>query len=117
MNAQAIIDRGSTVLGRRFASDRVRLALAIAAVEAILVVLGVVAWWAVIVFAAGATALAIWLRQEQPTHPLRPVVWVAAVSQLFVVAVPVIVTFILGVVTVVVVVAAIAALFLLLRDR
>lgn len=117
VNAQAVIDHGTTRLGRRLDADRVKVAVAIAAVEGILVLAGVIAWWAVVVLAIGATALTVWISREHPRHPARPLLWVAAVSQLLVVLVPILVTFVLGLVAVVIVAAVVVALYLLLSGR
>jgi hypothetical protein len=94
-----------------------QLALAIAAVEAILVLAGIVPWWLAVAAAAASVAAYLLLGRDHRSPAVRSPAWVAVVSQLAVVLVPVAVVLI-GVLVLVVLIALMAgALAVLLLDR
>ena len=117
MASDVLIEHGETRLARRVRQNRVKIALAIAAFEGILVLAGAIPWWLVVLLALGAlAAYAAWGR-EHPSADVRVVTWTAAVSQLVVVLVPVLAGALVVVAALAVVALAAVALAVLLLDR
>lgn len=113
-----IVEHRESRFARRLRRRRLQVALAVAAVEAILVVVvGAIPWWLVVALAVGAVAGYIWLGRDHRNPTLRAASWVAAVSQLIVVLVPVAIVLIGLLAIVLVVLLAAAALAALLLDR
>ena len=82
MTSHLLIEHGETRLARRIRQNRVKVALAIAAVEGILVLAGAIPWWLVVALALGSLgAYAAWGRDARAPD-VRVVTWTAAVSQL-----------------------------------
>jgi hypothetical protein len=112
-----VIEHGETAFSRRLRRRRLQLALAIAAVEAILVLAGLVPWWLAVAAAVASVAAYLLLGRDHRSAAVRSVTWVAAVSQLTVVLVPVAVVLV-GVLVLVVLVALMAGvLVVLFLDR
>jgi hypothetical protein len=111
-----IVEHGDTPQSRRLRRLRLRIALVIAAVEGILVLAGEIPWWVVMLAAAAALLARIALRSTD-IQVVRQLTWIAAVSQLTVVLVPVAAAVLTALAVVVLVVIAIVALAALLRDR
>jgi sterol desaturase/sphingolipid hydroxylase (fatty acid hydroxylase superfamily) len=96
---------------------RAQVAVGIAAAEAVLVLAGLVPWWAVVVFAVVSVAGHLWVGRGLRSPRTRSVTWVAAVSQLIVVLVPVGIV-VIGLLALAVIAAlAAVALVVLLLDR
>ena len=112
-----VIDHRSTRFSRVLRRRRTQVALVVAVVEAVLVLTGVLPWWFVIALAAGCVALYVWIGRDHRSPTVRSVSWVAAVSQLIVVLVPVGVVVIGVLALVLVVVLAAVALAVLLLER
>jgi hypothetical protein len=117
MTGQVVIEHGESRFGRQLRTTRIKVALAIAAVEAILVLAGAIPWWLVVILAVATVAGYIWWGRAHPSADVRIVTWTAAVSQLVVVLVPVLAAALLAVAVLLVVLLAIAALAVLLVDR
>jgi len=112
-----VIEHRESGLARRLRQNRIRAALAIAAVEGILVLAGAIPWWLVVVVALAAVAgYAAWGRDHE-SPDVRAISWTAAVSQLLVVLVPLLAGALVLLAAVVVVLAALALLALLLDRR
>lgn len=106
--------------GRRAGSlrrNRLRIALGIAAIEGILVLADALPWWVVVAAAVAAVAFYAWVAREHPRADVRQAGWIAAVSQLVVVLVPVAVVIATAVAIVLVVLFAVVILIALLVDR
>ena len=117
MSSNLLIEHGETRLARRIRQNRVKIAIAIAGVEGILVLAGAVPWWLVVVLALGSLgAYAAWGREHE-SPDVRVVTWTAAVSQLIVVLVPVLAGAVVVLAAVAVVACAAIALAALLLDR
>lgn len=117
MSSDLLIEHGETRLARRIRQNRVKVALAIAAFEGVLVLAGAIPWWLVVVLALGSVgAYAAWGR-EHDNPDVRVVTWTAAVSQLIVVLVPVLAGAVVVLAAVAVVACAALALAALLLDR
>jgi hypothetical protein len=112
-----VIEHRESRFSRRLRRRRTQVALGIAIVEAVLVIAGVLPWWFVVVAAAAAVAVYVWLGRGDPSPAVRAGSWVAAVSQLIVVLVPVGILLVGVLVLVVLVAAATVALAALLLDR
>jgi FtsH-binding integral membrane protein len=92
-------------------------ALVIAAFEGALVIAGAIPWWTVLVLAAAALALYLAIGRESSVPAIRSVSWIAAVSQLAVVLVPVLAAVVAALAIAAVLLVALAALVVLLLDR
>jgi hypothetical protein len=112
-----VLEHRETPFSRRLRRRRVQIALGIAAVEAILVLVGVLPWWLVVAAAVGSVALYVWVGRDHGSPTVRAGTWLAAVSQLIVVLVPVGLVFVGVLVIVVVAILAAVALAALLLDR
>jgi len=112
-----VVEHRESQFSRRLRRRRVQIAVGIAAVEAVLVVAGLLPWWLVVAAAAGSVALYLWLGRDHMSPGVRAAAWIAAVSQLIVVLVPVglVVVGILAIVAVAILAAV--ALAMLLLDR
>jgi len=113
----ALIEHGETRRGRQLRQNRYKVALAIAAVEGILVLAGAIPWWLVVLLAVGALGVYLAWGREHPNAEVRVASWTAAVSQLVVVLVPVLAGLVVVLAVVVVVLLAALALAALLLDR
>ena len=113
----AIIEHGTTRLGRALRENRLRIAVLVALVEGILVLVGSIEWWIVVLLAAGAVVLYVSWGRAAPRQEVREGSWILAVSQLAVVLVPALALVLTAFAIVALVVLAVGALVLLLRDR
>jgi hypothetical protein len=117
VSSHVLIENGESRLVRRLRHNRVRLPLAIAAVEGLLVLAGAIPWWLVVLFALVAlAAYAAWGRGHRSAD-VHFATWTAAVSQLLVVLVPVLAALLVALAVVAVVALAALALAALLVDR
>ena len=117
MGDQYLLEHRERRLTRRVRQHRFRFALAIAAVEAILVIGGVMPWWLVVLFALGAVAAYAGWGREHESSDVRVLTWTAAVSQLLVVLVPVLAGALVVLAAVAVVLLAAVVLAAILLDR
>ena len=117
MSGGLVIEHRESGLARRLRQNRYRAALAIAAIEGILVLAGAIPWWLVVLVALGAVAGYVTWGREHESTDVRVVSWTAAVSQLLVVLVPVLAGALVVLAAVVVVLLAVLALVALLLDR
>jgi hypothetical protein len=114
---EILIEHGETRLARRLRSNRYKVALAIAALEGILVLAGAIPWWIVVLLAVVSLAGYLAWGREHGSADVRVATWTAAVSQLVVVLVPVVAGLAVVLAAVVVVLLAAVALAALLLDR
>jgi hypothetical protein len=105
--------RLGTVLRRR----RAQLILWIVLVEGILVLVDVIPWWSVLLLAAVTFLAYVSSGRKHSSQLVREASWVAAVSQLVVVLVPVLAVILTTLAIVALVIVAGAVLVLLLLDR
>ena len=117
MGREAVLEHRASAFGRKLQRGRLRLALGIAAVEGVLVLAGALAWWAVVLFAIAAVVAYRAVGRDHPRPDVRNATWVAAVSQLLVVLVPVVAAVTIALAAVVVVMLAIGVLVVLLVER
>jgi hypothetical protein len=113
-----MIDHRTSRSGRWLRSRRMRIALWIAVIEAIVVAFEAsVSRWTVILLAAAAIALYFWGSRSLSSDTGRQILWIAAASQALAVT-AVLLAFIVGVfVLALAVVFAVIALVLILSDR
>ena len=111
------IDHGHRRIGARLRELRYRLVLWIVVAEGVLVLLGVIPWWVVLAAAAVSVALYVWRLREVRSSTIREGAWIAAVSQLTVVLIPVFAFVFTALAVGALVVLALVALALLLLDR
>jgi hypothetical protein len=112
-----VVEHGETPFTRRLRRRRIQVAVAIAAVEGLLLLVGVLPWWVAIVAATAAVAVYVWVGREHASPAVRAFSWVAAASQLIVVLVPVAIVLVGLLAVVAVVLLAAIALALVLLDR
>ena len=117
MASEILIEHGETRLARRLRANRYKVALAIAALEGILVLAGAIPWWIVVLLALVSLVGYVAWGREHESPDVRVVTWTAAVSQLVVVLVPVVAGLAVVLAAVVVVLLAAVALAALLLDR
>jgi len=117
MDRPAIIEHGSTRVGRRLRVNRVRIALVVALIEGILVLLGSIDWWLVVLLAIAAVALYVLWGRLARREEVRELSWVFAVSQVAVVLVPTLALVLTAFAVMALVLIAVVALVVLLRDR
>ena len=117
LERRPILEHGTSRTGRWLRERRARLALAVAAVEAVLVVFGVIPRLAALVIAAGLIAIYFAVGRKLPSYTARQASWVAAASQAFVALIPVLLI-VLGTIALIVVgLIAVVALVILFGDR
>src|SRR5262245_1171772 len=103
-----VVEHGASRSGRWLRERRLRIALAIALVEAIIVAFDEsVSRWTVILVAVAALAIYLWGRRSVRNDTARQVIWIVAASQALAVT-AVLLAFIVG--TFVLVLAALFAL-------
>jgi len=112
-----VVEHRESSFSRSLRRRRFMVAGIVAAVEAVLVLVGIVPWWLAVVAAVVALALYVGWGRQHSAPAVRSVTWVAAASQLVVVLVPVAIVLAGLLALVGVVVLAAAALTVLLLDR
>ena len=101
----------------RLRRNRLKIALAIAVVEGLLVVVGAFPWWGALVLATAALVVYLAAGRESRRGDVRDATWIGAVSQLAVVLVPVLAAVVTARAVAALVVLAAVALIVLLRER
>ncbi len=104
-------------LGPVLRQRRVHLILWIILVEGILVIFDVIPWWSVLLAAAVAIIVYVTVGRGHSSPTVREISWIAAVSQLVVVLVPVLAVVLTALAVVALVVVAVGALVMLVLDR
>jgi hypothetical protein len=117
MGSQMLIEHRESRHIRRVRQNRIKVALAVAALEGILVLAGAIPWWIVVLLALGALAAYAGWGREHPNPDVRTLTWTAAVSQLVVVLVPIVAGALVVLAAFAVVVLAAVALAALVLDR
>ncbi len=111
------IEHGSTRAGRWLRERRLRITLAISAVEGLLYLVHALSWWIVVLLAAVALLLWAYGGRSSRSDAVRHVTWIFAVSQVLVLLVPLAFWVLKAIAIGVVVLLAIAALVVLLTRR
>ena len=117
LESGAVVEHGQSRSGRWLRENRVRLALGIAVVEGLLVVVDQIDWAPALVVAIAVVVLYFTVGDRIRSDAARQVAWIAAVSQAFVMLVPVL-AIVVGTLALILVGAlAVIALVLLFADR
>ena len=111
------LEHGSKRAGRWLRTHRLRVALAIAVVEGVLVAFRQIPWSIALLVAVAAVIFYFWLGRELRSDAARQMSWIAAFSQLLVAFVPVLVLIIGTLAVIAVAILAVVALFVLFGDR
>ncbi len=113
----AIVEHGTSRTGRWLRERRVWIAIWIAVIEAILILFSWISVPIALIVAIAVVVLYFWAGNRLRPNVAGEIAWIAAVSQAFVMLVPVLV--IVGVMIAVILVAvlAVVALILLFSDR
>jgi uncharacterized membrane protein len=117
MAGQLALDHGEGRFARRLRATRYKVALAIAALEGILVLAGAIPWWLVVALAIATVAGYVGWGRDHRNADVRVVTWTAAVSQLIVVLVPVLAAALFAIAVLAIVLLAGLLLAALLLDR
>jgi hypothetical protein len=117
MDRATPIEPGRGRLGATLHDRRWQLVLAIVLVEGLLVLFDAIPWWTVLVVAALAFAFYVGAGRVHHRTAVHEGSWIAAVSQLLVVLVPVLALVLTTLAVVALVLVAVGALVLLLLDR
>jgi len=112
-----VIEHGTSPAGRWLRAYRLRIALAIAVVEGLLVALDVISWWLAVAVAGVAIAFYLWLGRRLGSDSVKQASWIAAASQVFVALVPLLVVLVGGLALIAVAILALVALVVLFSDR
>jgi hypothetical protein len=113
----AVIEHRASRYGSFLRRNRLKIALVVAVVEGFLVLAGVLPWWGVLLLAGLGLALYVGVGRESSSGGLRDVTWIAAVSQLTVVLVPVLALLVSALAVAALLLLAAVALVAVLRDR
>ena len=109
-----LVEHGTSRIGRWIRARRLRVALWTAVIEGLLVVLHVISWPIAIIAAAAIILVFFSAASRLPSDTARQIAWIAAVSQVLVALVPVLLI-IVGTLAIIMVAAlAVVALILLL---
>jgi hypothetical protein len=117
MDRPATIEHDHGRLGSILRARRLRLVLWIVVIEGVLLLTDVIPWWTAFVLAAAAFAAYVGAGRQSSSSLVREASWIAAVSQLAVVLVPVLALVLTTLAVIVLVLVAVAALTLILLDR
>ena len=111
------IEHGQGRFGKLLRERRWQLVLWIVLIEGILVLFDAIPWWTVLVLAALAFALYVGVGRGHRNLAVHEGSWIAALSQLVVVLVPVLALVLTAVAIVALVLVAVGVLALLVLDR
>jgi hypothetical protein len=112
-----VVEHGSSRGGRWLRRNRLRFAFWIAVVEGVLVLFDVIPTWTALGVAAMLLLFYLLIGRNVPSDTGRELSWIAAVSQLLVAILPVLLALLTMVAIIALVVIAAVALALLFLDR
>jgi mannose/fructose/N-acetylgalactosamine-specific phosphotransferase system component IID len=112
-----VIEHGGTAASRWLQERRLKLALGIAVVEGVLVVAHVIPKWVAIVVGVAVVAYWYFVGRNHSWQLARQVSWTAALSQVFMALVPLLLFVFTALAVAVLVIIAAVALIALLADR
>ena len=111
------LEHGSSRPARWLRLHRLRITLWVALAEAVLVLVHVLSWWFVVLLAAVAVGLWVYVGRRSRSDILREGTWIAAASQLLVTMVPIVLLVAGTIAIAVVALFAIGALIILFAER
>jgi hypothetical protein len=112
-----VVEHESTRGARWLRRYRGRLALWVAIAEGALVLLGVIPGWIALLVAVGLVLFYAFVGRNLPTDSAKQLSWIAAVSQLFVALLPILVAVVTIAAVIALVILGVVALALLAFDR
>ncbi|HET9674599.1 MAG TPA: hypothetical protein VFP31_07275 [Gaiellaceae bacterium] len=112
-----VVEHGSSRSGRWLRRNRIRIALWIAVIEAALVIFHVVPRWPSFFLALALLAFYFFVGRNLRSDTIREASWIAAVSQLLIVALPAILALLTFAAIVLLAILAFLALAVLFLDR
>jgi hypothetical protein len=117
LNVSLVVEHGSSRSSRWLRKNRTRLALWIAVVEAALIIFDVFPRWPAFVLGLALLAFYFVVGRNVRSDTIRQASWVAAVSQLFIVALPLILPLLTLAAIVLLGILAVVAIAFLFLDR
>jgi hypothetical protein len=111
------LEHGTTRAGRWLRPRRLRIALWIAVVEGVLVVFDQIPAWTALLAGFAVIAFYLFVGRELASETGRQLSWIAALSQVFVALVPVLVFFVGVLAVLALAILAVIALLALFADR
>jgi len=111
------IDAGSSRSGRWLRERRLRITLAVAALEGLFYLFHALHWWAAVALAIVAVGFWWYVARTSRSSIVRQLGWIFAASQLLVLCVPVALALVKAIAIGVIAVLAITALIVLFRQR
>jgi hypothetical protein len=112
-----VIESGSSRPGRWLRGRRLKITLAIAAVEALLVVVHALHLWEIVILAVVAVAFWLYVGRRHRSDLIRQIGWIFAVSQLLVLTVPIGLAILSTIAIILFALLAVAALVFLFAER
>jgi hypothetical protein len=112
-----VVEHASSRSGRWLRRHRTRIAFWIAVVEAALVVFGLIPKWPAFLVAVALLALYVLVGRNVGSDTVRQTSWIAAVSQLLIVVLPVLIGLVTLVAFVVLAILVVVGLVVLLAGR
>jgi hypothetical protein len=112
-----VVEHGSSRSGRWLRKNRTRLAVWVAVVEAALVIFGVFPRWPAFVLGLALLAFYFVVGRNVRNDTIRQASWIAAVSQLFIVALPLVLPLLTLAAIVLLGILAVVAIGFLFLDR
>jgi hypothetical protein len=111
------LEHGTTRGGRWLRTRRLRIALWVAVVEGVLVVFDQIPAWTALLVGLAVIAFYLFVGRELASDTGRQVSWIAALSQVFVALVPLLVFFVGVLAVLALAILAVVALLALFADR
>jgi hypothetical protein len=111
------LEHGRTRAGRWLRARRLRIALWVAVAEGILVLFDAIPAWVALLVGVGVVAFYVFLGRELTSDTARQLSWIAALSQVFVAFVPVLLFFVGVLAVIALAILAVVALLALFADR
>ena len=117
MYAAHAIEQGTSRYGRWLRERRLRITLAIAAVEGLLYLFHALNWWAAVALAVVSVGFWWTVGRSIRSDLLKQLSWIFAASQLLVLCVPIALALVTAVAIALIAILAIVALFFLFKER
>jgi hypothetical protein len=111
------LEHGTTRAGRWLRARRLRIALWVAVVEGVLVLFDAIPAWVALLAGAAVVAFYVFVGRELTSDTGRQLSWIAALAQVFVAFVPVLVFFVGVLAVIALAILAVVALLALFADR
>jgi len=114
---QSVLEHGTTTTGRWLRARRLRIALWLAVAEGVLVVLDQIPGWMALLVGVGVIGLYVAVGRRLRSYAGQQISWIAALSQVFVALVPLLLFFVGFLAVLALAILAVIALVALFADR